>query len=149
MCAIFYKCYATRIKQLKHYSQLFVMDTAPVVLYAYFRTFSTCTLILFVKYVILYVCWRLYSYYTDSQKHESTLLHTYVLNEFLTADNSCTTKYFEKSIIEVRSSHFYASFGTFCAQIEKCMKTVKWLFSKENDVDFEFFRKFKISLCLE
>ena len=33
-------------------------------------------------------------YYTTSQKHESTLLHTYVLNEFLTADRSCTTKYF-------------------------------------------------------
>ena len=32
--------------------------------------------------------------YTDSQKHESTLLHTYVLNEFLTADHSSTTKYF-------------------------------------------------------
>ena len=31
--------------------------------------------------------------YTDSQKHESTLLHTYVLNEFLTANRSCTTKY--------------------------------------------------------
>ena len=26
------------------------------------------------------------------------------------------------------------------------MKTVKSLFSKENDVDFEFFRKFKVSL---
>ena len=25
----------------------------------------------------------------------------------------------------------------------------KMLFSKENDVDFEFFLKFKISLCLE
>ena len=32
--------------------------------------------------------------YTASQKHESTLLHTYVLNEFLTADRSCTAKYF-------------------------------------------------------
>ena len=32
--------------------------------------------------------------YRNSQKHESTLLHTYVLNEFLTADRSCTTKYF-------------------------------------------------------
>ena len=32
--------------------------------------------------------------YTASQKHESALLHTYVLNEFLTADRSCTTKYF-------------------------------------------------------
>ena len=32
--------------------------------------------------------------YTASQKHESTLLHKYVLNEFLTADRSCTTKQF-------------------------------------------------------
>ena len=34
--------------------------------------------------------------YTASQKHESTLLHKYVLNKFLTADHSCTTKYFWK-----------------------------------------------------
>ena len=32
--------------------------------------------------------------YTAPQKDESTLLHMYVLNEFLTADRSCTTKYF-------------------------------------------------------
>ena len=32
--------------------------------------------------------------YTASQKHESTLLHTYVLNEFLTANRSCTSQYF-------------------------------------------------------
>ena len=32
--------------------------------------------------------------YRNSQKHESTLLHMYVLNDFLTADRSCTTKYF-------------------------------------------------------
>ena len=29
---------------------------------------------------------------------------------------------------------------------DKCMKTVKSPFSKENDVDFEFIRKFKVSL---
>ena len=34
---------------------------------------------------------------TDSQKHESTLLHKNVLNEFLTADRSCTNKYFWKN----------------------------------------------------
>ena len=32
--------------------------------------------------------------YTASQKHESTLLHTYVLKTFLTADRSRTAKYF-------------------------------------------------------
>ena len=37
--------------------------------------------------------------YTDSQKHESTLLHTYVLNVFLTADHSCTAKYFWKKLL--------------------------------------------------
>ena len=31
----------------------------------------------------------------------------------------------------------------------KCMKTVKSLFTKKNDVDFEFFRKFKASLRLD
>ena len=66
---------------------------------------------------------------------------------------------FEKTIIEVGSPHLYNSFGTFCTQIgqffavkwvfEKCLKTVKSLFSKENDVDFEFFRKFKVSLHLD
>ena len=35
--------------------------------------------------------------YNASQKHESTLLHTYVLNEFLTADRPCTTKFFWKN----------------------------------------------------
>ena len=65
----------------------------------------------------------------------------------------------EKTHIDVGSSHICASFGTFCVQIgqlfeaqwvcEKCMKTVKSMFSKENDVDFEFFRKFKVSLRLD
>ena len=50
--------------------------------------------------------------YTASQKHESTLLHTYVLKEFLTADHSHNI--FEKTLVEVGSSHLYASFGTFC-----------------------------------
>ena len=54
---------------------------------------------------------------TAPQKDESTLLYTYVLNDFFTADRSCITKYFEKNHIEVGSSHLYASFGTFCVQI--------------------------------
>ena len=32
--------------------------------------------------------------YNTLQKHESTLLHMYVLNKFLTADYSFSTKYF-------------------------------------------------------
>ena len=56
--------------------------------------------------------------YTDSQKHESTLLHTYVLNEFLTADRSCTRKIFKKKTLEeVGSPYIYASFDMFCGQI--------------------------------
>ena len=61
---------------------------------------------------------------------------------------------FSKTLIEIGTSHIYASFCTFCVQIGqlfgalwvfvKCMKTVKSLFSKENEVDFEFFRKFKV-----
>ena len=84
--------------------------------------------------------------YNASQKHESTLLHKYVLNEFLTADRSFITKYFRKTLIKVGSSHLCASFDTFSVQIgllfetqrvfEKCLKTVKSLFSKENIVDF-------------
>ena len=64
------------------------------------------------KALLLYI-------YTDSQKHESTLLHTYVLNEFSTADHLCTVqqKLFEKTLIELGSSHLYASFGTFYVQI--------------------------------
>ena len=37
------------------------------------------------KALLLYI-------YTDSQKHESTLLHMYVLNEFSTADHLCTVQ---------------------------------------------------------
>ena len=83
-------------------------------------------------------------------------LHMYVLNEFLTADRSCTTNIFEKTFIEVGSSHLYASFGTFFVQIgqlfkvqrvlEKCLKSVKSLFLKENVVDFKFLRKSEVSL---
>ena len=88
-----------------------------------------------------------------------SIRNMYVLIEFLTADRSCTRKYFWNNSTELGSSHIYASFGTFCVRIgqlfeaqwvfKKCMKTVKSLFSMENDVDFEFFRKFKVSLRLD
>ena len=58
--------------------------------------------------------------YTASQKHESTCsIRTYVLDEFLTADCSCTTKYFWLTLIEIGNSHLYAYFGTFCVQIDQ------------------------------
>ena len=51
------------------------------------------------------------------------------------------------------------SFGTFWVLIGhlfwaqwvfgKCLKTLKLLISKENFVNFEFFRKFKVSLRLD
>ena len=43
--------------------------------------------------------------YNASQKHESTLLHKYV---------HLQQNVFEIVLIEVCSSHLYASFGTFC-----------------------------------
>ena len=65
------------------------------------------------------------SCYRNWQKNESTLPHTYVLNKFLTADRSCTTKYsiVEKTLIKVGSSYLYASFGTCCVQIGKFFKS--------------------------
>ena len=66
---------------------------------------------------------------------------------------------FGKTLIELCIPHLYASFGTLCVQIgqlfeaqwvfEKCLETLKSLLSKENDIYFEFFPKFKVSLCLE
>ena len=37
------------------------------------------------------------SSYRNSQKHESTLLHWYLLKDFLTAERLCTTKYLKKT----------------------------------------------------
>ena len=37
--------------------------------------------------------------YTASQKHECTLLHMYVMNEFLTADHSSIKKIFLKKTL--------------------------------------------------
>ena len=42
--------------------------------------------------------------YNASQKHESTILHTYVVNEFLTA-YPIQQSIFEKTLIEACSSH--------------------------------------------
>ena len=55
---------------------------------------------------------------------------------------------FEKNLIEVGSSHLYASFASKFvnysrhSESEKCLKTVKSLYSKEDVVNFEFFWKF-------
>ena len=44
--------------------------------------------------------------YTASQKHESTLLHTYVLNEFLTADRSVQQNISENILIYLLRSNW-------------------------------------------
>ena len=51
------------------------------------------------------------------KKRESTLLHTYVLNEILPAHKSCKENIFEQILIKYGSLSLYASFGTFCVQI--------------------------------
>ena len=61
--------------------------------------------------------------YNASQKHESALLHTYVLNEFLSRPFIYNKIFLKKAILEVGSSHLYASFGTFCIQIGQLLKT--------------------------
>ena len=53
----------------------------------------------------------------------------YVLNKFLTADCSCTTKYFWKNHIEFYRPHLYTSFGTFYVQIDKLFAT-QWVFKQ-------------------
>ena len=79
--------------------------------------------------------------YRKSQKKESNLLHTYVLNEFLTANHSCTTKYFWKTTIELYSSHLYASFGTFCVKIGRIFETQRYSkFREEIEIDLIFFK---------
>ena len=47
------------------------------------------------------------------------------MNEFLTANRSCATKYFwTKTLTEVYSPHICASFGTFCAQIDQLFEAL-------------------------
>ena len=47
------------------------------------------------------------STYRNSQKNESILLHRYVLNEYLTADRSCTTKHFWKNSKKKLVAHIF------------------------------------------
>ena len=60
-----------------------------------------------------------YDKYNASPKNESTLLHTYVLNEFLKADRSFTTKYLKKTLIKIDISHLYAAFDIFSIKIDQ------------------------------
>ena len=79
------------------------------------------------------VCLHLYGQVSTMPRKKMYLPYSicirnaYVLNEFLTADRSCKTKYFWKTLIEVCSPHLYCSFGTFCAQIGQLF-LAQWVF---------------------
>ena len=81
----------------------------------------------FVRMICLFKIWRFFlsfyywlcGYYTAPQKNESTLLHTYVRNNFWQPTARVQQYFFEKALIEVGSSHLYASFGTFYVQIDQ------------------------------
>ena len=72
----------------------------------------------------------------------------YVLNEFLTADRSCTTKYFLKTSREVGSSHLYAFFlAPFESKLVKYSRqseSLKMLENGKMDVFEEKCRRFRI-----
>ena len=51
-------------------------------------------------------------FHNASQKHESTLLHTYVMSEFLTADRSYRTKYFWKKFVAHILTLLFAPFAS-------------------------------------
>ena len=59
---------------------------------------------------------KIKGFYTAQQKHESTLLHTYVLNAFLTADRSCTTKYFWKILYKMVAHIFTLLLAPFASK---------------------------------
>ena len=100
-------------------------------------------------------------YTMASQKHEITLLHMYILSKFLTADRSCTTKYyFENPFLNLVAHIFALLLAPFASNLgnysrhSESLKNVqnwpnRWVFFKENFAEFEFFWKFKVSLCLE
>ena len=105
-----------------------------------------------------FLCLRFYNVIQLTQQEQIPLVHTYVLNASLTSHSSCTTKYFWKKLMKVRSPNLYASFGTFCAQIgqlfeEQSLKYV-WkstnrCYRREMSSISEFFWMFKDSLCRE
>ena len=48
--------------------------------------------------------------------------HTYVLNEFVPAHNTFTSKFFEKTLIEIGNLHLHASFDNFYVQIGQVLE---------------------------
>ena len=94
---------------------------------------------------------------TARQKHESTFLHTYVMNEFLTADRSCTTKYFWKKILQKLVAHiFMLLFAPFDSKLVNYSRRSETLNFRKNSKlttfwqQFDHFQTFfKDSLCLQ
>ena len=66
------------------------------------------------------------SIYNPLQKHESTLLHTYELNEYLAADRSCTTKYFRKNLISNLFTLLQAPFASKCVNYSSHSELLKF-----------------------
>ena len=64
----------------------------------------------------------------------------YSICMFLTADRSCTTKCFWKTLIEVCGPHLHASFGTFCFQIGQLFES-QWVFQECKSTNRHFRRK--------
>ena len=91
--------------------------------------------------------------YNASQKHVSTLLHTYELNGFFSADRSCCTAVQQNIFLNSLKlvAHFFTLlFGTFCVQIGQSFGARKNLklttFSFENS-DFTVFKHFSKTHC--
>ena len=104
--------------------------------------------------------WICISWYTDSPKHGSTLFHTYIPTEQIFDSRSFMYNkiFLKKPLKKLVANTFTLLLVSFASKLvnfwrpseyEKSLKTVKSLCLRENGVDFEFFWKFKISLCLK
>ena len=93
--------------------------------------------------------------YTAPQKHESTLLHSIFWQPIIHVQ-----EIFEKTLlIEVGSSHLFASFGTFWVQIGQLVEALwdfelseefgKFVIFLQKQRFYRFHTFFKDSLCFE
>ena len=72
-------------------------------------------------------------------KHPVHIILTYVMNEFSTADCSCTIQQniFGITLTEVCSPHLYVSFGTFCVQIGQLFEALWSIFENRQIIAIE------------
>ena len=135
----------TKTQILRNVPELLIMNLNPVLLLALYR------LIFWSRFVQSYEV-----NYTALQKSYSIRMYW---TNFWKPTVHVQQNIFEKTLLEVGSSHLYASFGTFCVQIDQLFET-QWDFklSEEFEIDVIFLRKqrfysfltfFKISLCLD